>query len=63
MITVINHLVKTSAAAAIFLIASVVVGQNNNEDVERFIEQRTGFVAPPNLLELAQVQNRQAELS
>jgi len=41
---------------------SVAVSQNSNEDVEKFIQLRTGFVPPPNILQLAQVQNRQADL-
>ena len=40
----------------------MAVSQNSNEDVEKFIQLRTGFVPPPNILQLAQVQNRQADL-
>ncbi len=49
-------------AIQIFVAVTSMLGQENDAEIERFIQERAGLEPPPNIIELARADNRQAEL-
>ncbi len=58
----IKKLFRYWTAIQIFVAVTSMLGQENDAKIERFIQERAGLEPPPNIIELARADNRQAEL-
>jgi len=61
MITIVR---RAFLIMAVLFLASLKtsLGQNSDSEIAKFLQERAGFEPPPNVLEIAQAENRQADL-